>query len=74
MATTCPRVGNCALFAQFRMKASMAVWQAHYCEGDHARCERFKLVLQARPVPPQLLPNGRLLEVPLAQLEPKHLS
>lgn len=71
--TPCPRVGACALFAQFRMKASLRVWQAYYCEGDHERCERFKLVKQARPVPKELLPNGRLLEAPLEELQTRHL-
>jgi hypothetical protein len=73
MSAPCPRVGACPLFAQFRMKSSLAVWQSYYCEGDFERCERFKLVRQARPVPLELLPNGRMLDVPLAQLEPRHL-
>jgi hypothetical protein len=70
---SCPRVDACALFAQFKMKSSLRVWQAYYCEGDHERCERFKLVKQARPVPTALLPNGRLLDVPVAELQPRHL-
>ena len=65
--TSCPRLGACALLSQFRMKASLRVWQAYYCEGDFRRCERFKLVLEARPVPPELLPNGRLLDVAAAR-------
>ncbi len=66
----CPRYRGCALFTQFTMPSSVRVWQATYCEADHRRCERFKLVLEARPVPPDLLPNGRKLEPALQRSRP----
>jgi hypothetical protein len=71
---SCPRVGGCPLFARFSMKSSLRVWQAYYCEGDFDRCERYALVKQSRPVPANLLPNGRMLEVPVEQLEARHLQ
>lgn len=71
---TCPRVAACPLFAQFKVKASLGVWQAMFCDGGFERCERYRLAGQGRPVPVHLLPNGRLLEVPLDQLEPRHLQ
>ncbi len=44
------------------MKEALRVWQTFYCEGCFARCERFKLAAAGKAVPPELLPNGRLLE------------
>jgi hypothetical protein len=71
---SCPRVVTCPLFAQFKVKSSLKVWQAFFCEGAFDRCERYQLAVQDRPVPLNLLPNGRLLDVPLAQLEARHLQ
>lgn len=69
---TCARVQGCALFQQFSMKSSLRVWQTYYCEGDFNRCERWRHVAAGQPVAPNLLPNGRLLDVPIDQLAPKH--
>ena len=70
----CPRVTTCPLFAQFQVRSSLKVWQAFFCEGDYSRCERYRLAVQGHVVAPNLLPNGRWLEVPLDQLEPRHLQ
>lgn len=70
----CPRVATCPLFAQFKVKSSLKVWQSFFCEGTYDRCERYKLAIQGKPVALHLLPNGRLLEVPLEQLEPGHFQ
>jgi hypothetical protein len=48
------------------MRAALLVWQSFYCDGSHARCERFRLGQSGRPVPERLLPNGRLLDLPAA--------
>lgn len=69
---SCPRVASCPLFAQFKVKSSLKVWQAFFCEGQYDRCARYKLTVQAKPVPLNLLPNGRVLDVPLEQLDEKH--
>ncbi len=74
VASGCPRVGLCPLFAQFTVKASLKLWQGYYCDGGYDRCERYKLAATARPVPSNLLPNGRMLDVPLEQLESIHLQ
>ncbi len=71
---SCPRVTTCPLFKQFSLKSSLKVWQSFYCEGDYGRCERWKLVAANQPVPVNLLPNGRSLEVPLEHLEAHHLA
>jgi hypothetical protein len=46
------------------MRAALQVWQSFYCEGQYARCERYKLHLSGQAVPTRLLPNGRLLDHP----------
>jgi hypothetical protein len=46
------------------MEAALRVWQSFYCDGVHARCERFRLHESGREVPSRLLPNGRLLDGP----------
>ena len=66
---SCPRVQGCPLFKQFSMKSSLKVWQAYYCEGDWGRCERWKRVAQGEAVPASLLPNGKMLDVPMEHLE-----
>ena len=71
---SCARVGTCPLFKQFSMKSSLQVWKTYYCEGDFGRCERWRLVTESKPVPQNMLPNGRLLEVPLDRLEPRHFE
>lgn len=71
---TCERIGTCPLFKAFAMKSSLRVWQTYYCEGDWSRCERLKLVASGQTAAPNLLPNGRLLDVPLDELEPRHMS
>ena len=70
----CPRIGSCPLFKAFSVKSSLKLWQSFFCEGAYERCERYKLVVEGKPVPLQLLPNGRTLDVPLEQLENHHLS
>jgi hypothetical protein len=51
------------------MEAALRVWQSFYCEGVHARCERYRLHESGREVPRRLLPNGRLLDGP-EEVEP----
>lgn len=71
---SCLRVSTCPLFAQLKMKSSLRVWKTYYCEGDFDRCARYRLVQAKEPVPLNLLPNGKLLDVPLEQLEPVHFA
>ena len=70
----CARIAACPLFKQFSLKSSLRVWQSYYCEGDFTRCERFKLASASAPVPKNLLPNGKVLELPLERLESHHLE
>ena len=68
---SCSRMGSCPLFKQFSIKASLVVWTSRYCESDFARCARLQLATAGKPVPLNLLPNGRMLGVPLEAAELK---
>ena len=60
----CSRMTSCPLLKEFSIKASLLVWTRSYCEGDFSRCERLKLAVEGKPMPLNLLPNGKLLAVP----------
>ena len=59
----CPRQSECSLRKSIGMTAALRVWESFYCDGSHARCERYKLYACDRKVPDRLLPNGRLVDV-----------
>ncbi len=58
MADHCPNTSSCALFPLISKPGFLRVWQINYCEGDYARCERFKRSCGGSDVPATLLPNG----------------
>lgn len=60
---SCSHTGTCELYAQFSLKASLRVWTLRYCEGDQAACHRWRCFTAGKPVPANLLPNGKLLKV-----------
>ena len=60
---SCPNARGCPLFPLFQMKSSLSVWQTHYCDAAYDTCERYKLATSGVRVPPNLLPNGRSLEI-----------
>jgi hypothetical protein len=62
---SCPNEKGCPLFPLFTMKASLSVWQDFYCRRNFAACERLRLSQQGTRVPPNLLPNGKILELAL---------
>ncbi len=61
----CPHTTSCPLFSQFRMKASLRVWQDFFCNGSFGSCQRYKLSQAGTRVPPNLLPNGKTLDLGL---------
>jgi hypothetical protein len=67
---SCPHAKGCPLFPLFRLRASLSIWQTHFCEGDFASCERYRLSQAGRRVPPNLLPNGKTLELPTRPASP----
>ncbi len=61
----CQHKKSCDLYPQFISKGSLKVWKILYCEDDRKvpRCARYKLALESRPVPLNLLPNGDKLDI-----------
>ena len=62
--TPCPNITSCPMFPRFRVKEALNVWIIKYCEDQFASCSRFKAKASGKPVPPALLPNGRVLSLP----------
>jgi hypothetical protein len=61
----CSHANTCPLFPLFSLKASLSVWQLHYCNGQFENCERLKRAKAGERVPPNLLPNGKSLDLDL---------
>ncbi len=59
----CTHISSCPLFPLFALKASLSVWQIHYCNGEFESCERLKLSKAGARVPPNMLPNGKHLDI-----------
>jgi hypothetical protein len=62
-APRCPHLSACELFPKFALRASLKVWIVFYCESKFEQCARYGLALANRPVPMNLLPNGRELKL-----------
>ncbi len=60
----CPHTSSCELFPLFKLKTTLRVWQIRYCEGDYQSCERFKRSVCGEAMPSNLLPNGKVMELP----------
>jgi len=59
----CERLAVCPMFALFSKKATLGVWTSFYCQSNFSLCERLKLFQAGQTAPPNLLPNGKLLNV-----------
>jgi len=59
----CSHVSSCELFPKFGLRGSLKVWNTFYCEGQFERCERYQRALRGEPVSPNLLPNGKELNL-----------
>ncbi|HEX9626572.1 MAG TPA: ankyrin repeat domain-containing protein [Acidiferrobacterales bacterium] len=60
----CSHSKHCELFAQFALNPALKIWQTHFCEAEFTQCARFQLSKQGKPVPLNLLPNGKKVEAP----------
>jgi hypothetical protein len=58
---SCSHLFSCPLFAVFTMNSALTVWKSNYCSADFARCARYRLSAEGKPVPQNLLPNGKSL-------------
>jgi hypothetical protein len=59
----CSHIPSCELFPKFALRGSLRVWHTFYCEGSFETCARYQLSLRGRVVPPNLLPNGKELDL-----------
>ena len=64
---TCSHTSNCALFPMISVNSALKVWRTFYCEGKWHECARYKLSLEGKPVPPNLLPNGKMLDMGITE-------
>lgn len=59
----CSHSNNCPMFKMLAHAGALRSWQIRYCDGDYAKCERYKRSALGRAVPDDLLPNGALLRL-----------
>jgi hypothetical protein len=64
----CERMENCPMFAVFVTETIGGIWKALYCEANSVACRRYELFSKGKPVPAELLPDGRMLEASLAAM------
>jgi hypothetical protein len=62
--SACAHLESCPLFGLFTMSSSLGIWKQNYCDADWTRCARHQRASAGDGVPPNLLPNGRLLSLP----------
>jgi hypothetical protein len=51
------------MYDLFKLAGMQGLWQALYCHGTYQRCARFQVSVTGRPVPPHMLPDGKLLKL-----------
>jgi hypothetical protein len=51
------------LFELAALQPALAMWKAKYCEGEFGRCERLRRFVRGEEVPPNMLPNGKVLRL-----------
>jgi len=49
------------------VNSALKIWRTFYCEGKWHECARYKLSLEGKPVTPNLLPNGKLLDMDVSE-------
>ena len=51
------------MYDLFSLSGTLGAWQALYCTGQFENCARYQSTELGHPVPPNLMPNGTLLNV-----------
>lgn len=51
------------MYSLFRVQSLLNVWKVQYCEADYATCARFAKSCSGESVAPNLLPNGKELQL-----------
>lgn len=59
----CTHIPSCSMFPLISVNSALKVWKAFYCEGKWTECARYKGSLEGKSVAPNLLPNGKILEL-----------
>ncbi|MFV1998143.1 MAG: hypothetical protein ACC641_09045 [Acidiferrobacterales bacterium] len=65
--TACSHTSDCELFPMISVNSALKIWRAFYCEGKWHECARYKLSLKGKVVPPNLLPNGKSIDLAIGQ-------
>lgn len=65
--SACSHTANCELFPMISVNSALKVWRTFYCEGKWGECARYNLSLEGKTVPPNLLPNGKSLDLGIGQ-------
>ncbi len=59
----CTHKDSCALFPVISLSSALKIWQTFYCDTQHENCLRYQRSLKGEKVPPNLLPNGKALDL-----------
>ncbi len=51
------------MYSLFMFSSNLVLWQTRYCASDYTSCVRFTKGSAGEPVPQNLLPNGKLLQL-----------
>ena len=62
----CSHKDSCALFPVISLSSALKIWQTFYCDGKHETCLRYQRSLKGEKVAPNLLPNGKELDLVVA--------
>ena len=60
---SCSHKDSCAMFPIISLSSALKIWQTFYCDGQHETCLRYQRSLKGEKVPPNLLPNGKALDL-----------
>lgn len=61
--TPCVHISTCEMYSLFERSGTLTVWKINYCFGGFDRCQRYLRSNAGERVPPNLLPNGSLLDM-----------
>jgi hypothetical protein len=56
--TDCPHMSSCEMFGLLKLSGSLELWKGRYCSAEYQQCARYKMSLEGRQVPINLMPNG----------------
>ena len=57
----CPFIDKCPFFNSLHSKGTEEALKIWYCKSEFEKCERYLLRIAEKEVPPNLWPNGKVL-------------